>query len=807
MLPSPVVTPEPPMSAGGIQFTSNTQIDAMQQAQRAATAIGDPTPVFSSQLYAYIRRSYDDFRNHRDSAAGWSQRMIGALRAFNGQYDPAHLSEIAKFNGTQAYLRLISTKARAASSLLRDVYLNSDRPWGLEVPGDPDIPPEALQALLQKVSIEVMDAEASGEQLTDDQVNDRTLNLYQALKDGMKRKLQQKAKIAEDKIHDLLSQGGFYTAFAEFLIDLTLHPLACIKGPEVKIFPTVTWDAEGRPSMQNKPRLTWSRISPFDIWFTPGVADIKDADVIERVRLTRSDLNVLLDLPGYDHDAVRKVLVQYGQAGFNDDWESTDSTRAALEHRENPLWNRSKLITCFKFSGSIQGLMLLQYGMDPSLIDDPVRDYNIEAWCVGPEIIKVQMAPPFGDKHNYSITSYEKVPGTPAGNALPDSLGDIQQAANSTFRALINNQAMASGPQVVVKDDRLAGTETGDDMYPWKRWHVNSDPFASGSSTDKPIDFFQPMDNSDKLLAVLQAWLALGDDVSAIPRYLQGNSPGGGAGRTASGLAMLMGNASKILQTVAANIDRDVIDTQLSRLLNMILLTDTTDILDGTEKLVVKGVAVAMQRETQRTRQLELLQITANPIDLQIIGPKGRAALLRGVTQEVGLPGDQIVPTQDEIEQQQAAAQEAAMLAGQPGHNMDPAGGAGGEGGEPGGEPGGPPQPGGTEGGGAGGGGMPAPVQKSSLRAGPRSNLMGRQRAVRRYAAGGLVEEAPSPQPQDIIGPLVETLRDGFSQMGARFEAGLNNIANEMGGDQEFIENEEGKITGSRRKRRSATAV
>lgn len=715
------VMPEPPPSAGMIQFTPNDQLDRMdaaqreQQQQQAQTA--DVSPQFASNLYGYIRRSYDEMRRHRDSAAGWSLRMLSALRMFNGQYEPTHLAEINKFGGTTAYLRLVAMKARAAASLLRDVYLNQDRPWGLDIPGDPDVPVEALQALVKKVQIEIMDQEQMGE-VSDQEINDRTLSLYAELKDGIKRKLRQKATIAEDKIDDLLHQGGFYRALAEFLVDLPLYPIACIKGPEVKIYPVVDW-SNGQPRMVNKPRLVWERVSPFDIWWTPGVSDIEDADIIQRVRYTRADLNVLLDLPGYDIDAVRRVLTNYGTSGFNDDWESTDSQRAALESRENPLWNVSRLITGFKFSGNVQGLLLLQQGMDPSLIDDPIRDYTIEAWCVGPEILKVQLAPSFGRKHNYYITSFEKVPGTPVGNALPEILGDLQNATNATFRAVINNQAIASGPQVVVKDDRLSGTETGDDLYPWKRWHVTSDPFASGSSTDKPVDFWQAQDNSAALLNVLQAWLTLGDDVSAIPRYLQGNSPGGGAGRTASGLAMLMGNASKILQTVAANVDREVLDPSLKNLLDVILLTDTTDILDGTEKLTVKGVAVAMQRETERSRQLEFLQVTANPVDLQIIGPKGRAAVLRAVSSTIGLKGEEIVPTNDQMDQQQEHAEALAAMGGVPGAQM--------QGGE---QP--PAAPGsGVPGGGPGGGGMPAPVQRSSLRAGPRANMMGRQRAVR----------------------------------------------------------------------------
>ena len=102
---------------------------------------------------------------------------------------------------------------------------------------------------------------------------------------------------------------------------------------------------------------------------------------------------------------------------------------------------------------------------------------------------------------------------------------------------------------------------------------------------------------------------------------------------------MLMGNASKILQTVAANIDRDVIDPALSGLYDMIMLTDQSGLLTGDESVRVMGVTVAIQRETERARQIEFLQVTANPIDIGIMGPEGRAQVLRNVSEGIGMEG------------------------------------------------------------------------------------------------------------------------------------------------------------------------
>lgn len=618
--------------------------------------------------------------------------MLAALRAFNGQYDPIKLGQIRQFGGSEAYARIIAMKCRGASSLLRDVYLGTDRPWGLQAPADPDIPIDVIQSIMDVVQGEVQNIvqairnpqppppppptpEGQAQQPpepppppptmpTHDQVRDRTAQLMDDARDATILATVKKAKLGEDKVQTLLDEGGFYKALAEFIVDLPLFPFACMKGPVVKIVTEVQWQ-NNAPVQTMVPRLCWERKSPFDIWFTPGVADIENAAIIERLRLTRAELNDCLDLPGYDQKALKEVLTNY-RHGFVDTWDSTDSSRAVMENRESPLWNQSELITCYEFHGNVQGFMLRDIGWSEAKVPDPMRDYAIEAWMIGPYLIKCQLSPSPRRRPPYYITSFEKVPGTPVGNGLPDILNDIQEMANATVRALSNNMAMASGPQTVVRDDLMTGMETGETIFPWKVWHMNGDPNSGASQ--KPVEFFQPQSNAQELLGVFTALSGMADDLSAIPRYLQGNSPGGGAGRTASGLAMLMGNASKMLQTVAANIDRDVMGPALHAVLDMVLLTDTGDTLDGTEKVVVKGVNIAVQKETERTRQLEFLQITANPVDMQIMGPKGRAEVLRSVSETIGMRGEKIVPSDNDIAKQTAIAQANAAAQGIPGH-------------------------------------------------------------------------------------------------------------------------------------------
>lgn len=636
-----------------------------------------------SNLASYIRTQFEMMKKHR--ASTWNNRLLKALRTFNGEYDPGKLAEIKKFGGSEVYARVIAMKCRGASSLLRDIYLSPQRPWGLDPPADPDIPPEVLGSVRQLVAAEAAQMMAmsvmgptvdeTGQPVTppvidESMIRDRTMQLLDAARDTARKNAAKQATIGEDRMQELLDLGGLYRAMSDFLTDLPMFPFACLKGPVVRIVPTVTWKGPQAITTQ-EPRLFWQRISPFDIWWTPGVNDIEDAQIIEKTRVTRAELNDLLDLPGYDTDAIRAVLDQYGAGGLNDNWDDTDAERADMESREDPHENSSGMISCLEFHGNVQGRMLLEWGMDESQVPDELRDYNVQAWLVGDYVIKAQLSPSPRKRHPYYVTSFEKVPGTPVGNALTDILEDVQDVANATLRALVNNLSISSGPQVMINEDRLAPTENADEMYPWKRWRFQSDPM--GNSSAAPISFFMPTSNAQELLTVYKEFMNMADDLSAIPKYQTGGGASGGAGRTASGLSMLMQNASKILQTVAGNIDRDVLQPLLTNLYDMIMMTDTTGLLTGQEQVVVKGVSVALQKETLRQRQLEFLQITANPMDADIMGKDGRAKVLRSVASTIGIEGGDVVPSDEEIErqmaeQQQMMAMQAAMAQGmQPG--------------------------------------------------------------------------------------------------------------------------------------------
>jgi len=299
--------------------------------------------------------------------------------------------------------------------------------------------------------------------------------------------------------------------------------------------------------------------------------------------------------------------------------------------------------------------------MDAADIKDPALAYPVELWLVKNRVIKAVLNyDPIGRKP-YFVTSFEKVPGRIDGNGVSDLVMDAQNMCNAAARSLANNMGISSGPQVGVNISRLPAGENISQMYPWKIWQFKQSDFGDNAP---PIDFFQPQSNAQELLGVFERFLALADEVSGIPRYMTGEHVPG-AGRTSSGLSMLISNAGKSIKQVISNIDKDVIEPLLRRKYQRNLRYSNDPDLIGDVKIVAQGAMSLVVKEAEAVRKQEFLNLVLNsPLAQQIVGLPGAAELLRDMAGNLNTNVDRIVPTREDIEQQlaQQAAQQQAMM-------------------------------------------------------------------------------------------------------------------------------------------------
>lgn len=670
-----------------LRVVSNSEIDRTERERVDAELQARQNSDLITGLSAHLKTCWDAARIAKDPI---NDVMLKALRQRNGEYEADKLQAIRVQGGSEVYMMLTEVKCRAAESWLRDILLDTGSPpWDLQPTPIPDLSPEQAEEVQTAFAEQVMEIIQSTGQAPN---KTQMLELREMVSQDYRFKVLQAAQARVDrmktKIDDQFLQGGWADAFNEFLTDLVTFPCAFVKGPIVRRQRHLGWTKGpgGATIVEAAERLApeFERVSPFNIYPEPGITRINDGYIFEYHRLSRSALADLIGVPGYDDQAIRKVLDE----GPGQTWvsEPTEMQREEEERKYYTEMRPTDMFDALEFWGKISGKMLREWGMDASEVPDEAKEYDANAWLVGNYVIKAILNyDPLGEKP-YVKTSFIKMPGAFWGRGIPEIIEDLQNICNAAARALVNNMSIASGPQVEVNLERIPPNEDITQIHPWKIWQTLNDPLGSSAPA---VRFNQPNDNAATLMGVYERFSRLADDHSGIPAYIYGDTNVQGAGRTASGLSMLMGSAGKGIRQVVMHIDTDVTKPIVQRQFVYNMRYDPDESIKGDAQVIPRGAINLAVRETVNLRRVEFLNATANEFDMQIIGADGRAAILREVAKGLQMPAEDIVPSRERLDYQarmQALAQQAqppasAQQGGAAPRTLDqagnPAGGAG----------------------------------------------------------------------------------------------------------------------------------
>lgn len=659
------------LNIGGVlPVKTLSDLTAQEQAEDSASAY---KPVVDG-LAGHVRSCWQTARAAKMRTV--EPRLLQAVRQRRGEYDPDVLQEIKKTGGSEIYMLLTSNKCRAASSWLRDVLLGvrNEKPWSIAPTPIPDLPEDVKQQAIDEATMEAQQLMMGGLPLTQADVFDIAKRVKTKTLALVREEAIATAERMELKMEDQLLEGGFNTAFSEFLDDIVTFPAAILKGPVVRKRKHLSWgfDATGGRTMEPTDQLSleWERVDPFMVYPSPGSADVDDGFFIERHKLKRRDLTAMRGVEGYSTEKIDSVLREYGKGGLRD-WLTIDTQKAEAEGRDTAtiMQNPDGEIDALQFWGSVQGKHLVDWGLPEADVEDPLADYPCEVWLIGEYVIKAMVNPDPLGRIPYYKCSFEEIPGAFWGNAIPDLVRDAQSVCNAAARAIVNNMGISSGPQVVVNVDRLPAGEDLTNMYPWKVWQVQSDPLGA---TDKAIGFETPPSIAGELMQIYERFSVLADEYSGIPRYMTGDSPGGGAGRTASGMSMLMQNAGKTIKQVISQIDSNILKPLVERLYFYNMRYDPDTDLKGDVKIIAQGANALVVKDAAQVRRNEFLQLALNsPVVQQIVGMEGIAHLLREGAKVLDMDTEKIVPSEETVrfksmQQQAMMAQQAAMQSQMP---------------------------------------------------------------------------------------------------------------------------------------------
>jgi len=603
----------------GSQLIPVARASDLEAAAQRESAEKQMTPMIQG-LAAHVRRRWKEMRDHKRDTI--EDRLSACVRARNMEYDPAKMAEIREQGGSEIFMGIVSTKCRTATAWLRDTLLGTgaDKPWSLSPTPIPEVPPEVAANLQRIMSANLQQYYSAGNAPLDPM---ELKNLAAGMKDtatrAMKHEAEKRVDRMELKMEDQLAEGGWVKALYEFTNDLATFPFAVIKGPIPRKRKAMKY-VKGGLAAVDVLRDEWERVDPYKFYYAPWGDDIQNMPIMELHHLTREDLEAMLGVEGYDESAIRTLLADFGAGGF--DW---------LEHYDSEM----ESVTDKDFDDASADLIV------NNTIVKAVLNYD-----------------PIGRKPYY-LTSFEKVPGRIDGNGVADLTIDAQNMCNAAARALANNMGISSGPQVGVNVSRLPAGEDITQMYPWKIWQFKSSEYGDASA---PMQFFQPNSNAGELMAVFEKFMELADEVSGIPRYMTGQHVPG-AGRTSSGLSMLISNAGKSIKQVIGNVDHDVITPMLERQYQRNLRYSEDPDLIGDVQIMARGAMSLVVKEAEAVRKNEFLRLVLeSPVAQEIVGPAGTAELMRDLAGNLNANVDRLVPSREDIEKKQQQQQQQMMM-------------------------------------------------------------------------------------------------------------------------------------------------
>lgn len=667
---------------GLVQFKTPEQVSEDEQAAAQARQV---QPVISG-LAAHVRKCWDAAVIAKQE---YQRKMLMALNQRRGIYEPEVRRAIEEQGGTAIFMLLTDEKCVGAEAWLEELLLPADdKPWGLKPTPIPDLPPDLSaavdretknQALLdiQKMAIA---AQLTGQPVTQLDVQQRLSLVPQEIQDRLGRLSRALDVELEARVADSLAQAGWRNALKDMIPHLTTFPSAIMKGPIPRMKKCMGWERDAQtgaftPHVVEGVEPDYEAVSPLDIYPAPMSKGIDDGYLIERHRLTRLDLTELKGVDGYDDAAIDMVIKeQAGKSLQNWLFEAMDVQRAHAEGRSFEMMDPEGRLDALQFWGFVGGQMLLDWGIDPELIDDPTREYSAEVWLIGRNVIRAALnEDPLGRKPYY-MTSFRKIPGSFWGMGLCEVLHDIQSVCNSAARAMVNNMALSSGPQVAVDIGKMPEGENVTEMFPWKIWQFDMG-VESGSTARPPMWFFQPNSTTGDLMKIYEQFSLEADTKTGIPRYVTGNEQGGGALNTASGLSMMMGNAARGIKRVIKNLDFDVIELSVGRQVEWDLLYNPDRMFRGDIRIQARGSTAMLQRESQQMRRAEALRIIlSSPVALNAVGPDAVSMIISAMLRGLDIGVEQYIPDEadrkrtmfDAIIQKMAGLMEAGSQGGPP---------------------------------------------------------------------------------------------------------------------------------------------
>ena len=452
------------------------------------------------------------------------------------------------------------------------------------------------------------------------------------------------AKKMEKQIKDQLDESNASTHLRYAAFECSLFGTGIVKGPfaSTKEYPNWEEDGEYNPTIRTVPNV--SHTSIWDFYPDPDGYTINECDfVIERHKMTRSQLRALRRRPFFDEEAINRAL-EMGE-NYEVKWWENDLITA---NEDNSRPYATRRFEALEFWGVIDRQTADDYAIDiPEEFEDS-EELHVNIWECNGEILRFVMNPFTPKRLPYQACPYEVNPYNIFGIGVGENMDDTQTLMNGFMRMAVDNAVLSGNLLIEVDETNLT---PGQDLtvYPGKVFR------RQGGAPGQAIFGTKFPNVSSENMMLFDKARVLADESTGIPSFSHGQTGVTGIGRTAAGISMLMGAAAGSIKTVVKNFDDYMLKPLGQAMFQFNMQFNFNPDVKGDLEVRARGLESLMQNEVRSQRLMSFLQITSNPV----LAPFAKFPyIIREIARAMSLDPEKVTNTPEEMLRQAVLMQQ-----------------------------------------------------------------------------------------------------------------------------------------------------
>lgn len=526
----------------------------------------------------------DAYEGIDDANRGESVRDRRRKPAMDQRYDERSRRKGA--NRSTVFLNITGPYTDAAAARMSEMLLPSDdQPYSIEPTPDPE-----LNALTE-----------SAEVAQDEQGNEQSVA---ELAKAEQKKAREKAKRAERRITDWLTEGQWHGEVRAVIEDAAKLGTGVLKGPipELRRY-RAAGEVNGSVALVMDEQIApvSKRVDPWNCYPDPAAGeDIQDGRYfIERDWITPKQLKELADDPQYLDDQIRECLL-----------DGPDK-RVVQDNHEEYSYNNSlnEKFEIWYYYGTLSSEQLEAAEADLTDYSGDTELTPAVITVVNDRVIKASLSHLESGEYPYDFMCWRARKGLPWGSGVPRHIRVPQRMLNAATRQMMDNSGLSAIPQFVSKKGIVTPVDGSYQLYAGKHWHMSEDTDIDDvrkAFTSVHIDSRQ-----QELMNIIQYATKMAEDVTGLPQIMQGNQ--GSAPDTVGGMQILNNNANSVLRRLAKAFDDGITEPHLRRYYEWLMLYGESEDEKGDYTVDAKGSGALVEREIQNQAIVEMGQLVQDP--------------------------------------------------------------------------------------------------------------------------------------------------------------------------------------------------